>query len=161
MQIVIAGSRKIRNRADGMNTRADIARIADAVKFSHFTVSSVLSGKAMGPDRAAAAWATQNSIPVNFYPAKWAELGRGAGYARNLEMAKAAEAGIILWDAKSNGAKHMWESLLAAHKPVILIQYEVDPGAYVDLPERTSEQPVRFIMLTRWNCKKIPIDIAG
>jgi hypothetical protein len=37
----------------------------------------------------------------------WDLFGKKAGYMRNEEMAKVADAAIIFWDGKSKGSKHM------------------------------------------------------
>jgi hypothetical protein len=40
-------------------------------------------------------------------PAQWEIYGKMAGYLRNLEMAKIADAVVLFWDGKSKGTKHM------------------------------------------------------
>jgi hypothetical protein len=40
-------------------------------------------------------------------PANWDEFGKSAGYIRNAEMAKYADACVIFWDGISKGTKHM------------------------------------------------------
>jgi hypothetical protein len=37
----------------------------------------------------------------------WDIFGKSAGYKRNEEMAKVADACVIFWDGKSKGTKHM------------------------------------------------------
>ena len=37
----------------------------------------------------------------------WDIYGKKAGYMRNEEMAKVADALVVFWDGKSKGTKHM------------------------------------------------------
>lgn len=39
--------------------------------------------------------------------ADWDIYGKSAGYIRNAEMAKYADACVVFWDGKSRGTKHM------------------------------------------------------
>ena len=41
------------------------------------------------------------------FPADWDKYGKAAGYKRNGEMARNADALIAFWDGKSRGTKHM------------------------------------------------------
>lgn len=67
----------------------------------------VLSGAASGVDKLGELWASQNGIPCETYPAKWAAYGYSAGPRRNYEMAENAEALLALWDGKSRGTGNM------------------------------------------------------
>lgn len=97
MKTIIAGSRGIEN----YNT------IAEAVNKSGFNITEVVSGTARGVDKLGEEWANKNGIPVKRFPAKWDMHGKRAGYLRNEEMAKYADALIAVWDGKSKGTKHM------------------------------------------------------
>ena len=70
----------------------------------------MLSGCARGADKLGEDWANAHSVTIERYPAQWDSLGRSAGYARNIQMAKSAEALIALWDGESRGTKHMIET---------------------------------------------------
>lgn len=67
----------------------------------------VISGGANGADKLAEKYAKENGYPVEKFIANWNERGRSAGYYRNLEMAKNADALIAFWDGKSKGTKMM------------------------------------------------------
>ena len=54
-------------------------------------------------------YANENHLKLEQYPAMWDLFGKKAGYMRNEEMAKIADASIIFWDGKSKGSKHMIE----------------------------------------------------
>lgn len=97
MRVIIAGSRNGFTLSD----------IRDAVYLSGFKISVVISGTAGGVDRLGEAWAKERNIQIERFPAKWKEFGKSAGYKRNEEMAKNAEALIALWDGESRGTKHM------------------------------------------------------
>ena len=97
MKVIIAGSRGISN----------YAQLCDAVRRSGFPISRVLSGMAGGVDTLAVRYATENGLPLDPFPAQWATWGRSAGYKRNVEMARNADALIALWDGKSPGTNHM------------------------------------------------------
>lgn len=97
MRVIIAGSR------DGVTLRDVIKAVGE----SSLEVSVVLSGTAGGADKLGESWASQNSVPVERYPARWNEEGKAAGFIRNSHMADNAEALIAVWDGESRGTAHM------------------------------------------------------
>ena len=100
MRTIIAGTR---------NLPVSLEDIATAVKESGFAIDRVLSGDGGNVDRMGALWAERAGLPVDHYPANWAEHGRSAGPRRNKEMARNADALILLWDGKSPGSKSVLE----------------------------------------------------
>ena len=68
---------------------------------------------ARGVDFLGGLWAHNRGIPVAEFPADWDKYGKRAGYLRNEEMARNAEALIAIWNGKSPGTKHMID---IAHK---------------------------------------------
>ena len=108
MRTIIAGSRSI----------TDYAVVEEAVRASGIQPSVVLSGAARGVDVLGERWAADQRIPLERYPADWDRLGRGAGFVRNLAMAKKADALIAVWDGASRGTRRM-------------IQYATDHGLKV------------------------------
>jgi hypothetical protein len=72
-----------------------------------------------GPDRYGHDWAVLRGIPVAKYPAVWDY--KGAGFARNDEMADYADAALIFWDGKSTGSADMAKRMKKRNKPRILI----------------------------------------
>ena len=97
MRVIIAGSRAIN----------DYATVCDAVQRSALTIGRVLSGMARGVDTLAVRYAAENGLPLDAFPAQWSKWGRAAGYRRNVQMARNADALIAIWDGKSPGTKHM------------------------------------------------------
>lgn len=61
------------------------------------------------------------------YPANW-ELGKSAGYRRNVQMCEACTHVIAFWDLVSRGTKHMIDIAKKAGKPlfVALVQRDED-----------------------------------
>lgn len=67
----------------------------------------IVSGKAKGADTLGEKYAKERNYKIEEYPANWDKYGKSAGYKRNEEMAKVADALIAFWDNKSKGTKHM------------------------------------------------------
>lgn len=99
MKTIIAGSR------DGF-TYQDLCLAMDACGFSD-KITEVVSGTARGSDLFGEKWAHEHGLPVTRFPAKWEEHGKAAGHIRNAEMAKYADAAVILWDGVSKGTEGM------------------------------------------------------
>lgn len=74
-------------------------------------ITEVVSGGARGADRLGEWWAEQNGILITTFPAKWRDeeglFIKSAGYKRNVEMAKYADACVCFWDGESRGTSHM------------------------------------------------------
>ena len=67
----------------------------------------IVSGKARGADSLGERYANEMGYEVAEFPANWDKYGKRAGYIRNEEMAKYADACVCFWDGKSKGTKHM------------------------------------------------------
>ena len=114
MRTIIAGSRSI----------TDIQYIRDAIEFSGFEITKVISGAAKGVDYLGELWAAENNIFTELYPAQWERYGRGAGFKRNALMATKADALIAVWDGKSSGTHHMIQ--MANNLGLKVFIYKVD-----------------------------------
>lgn len=97
MRTIIAGSRDC----------TDKKYLLAALEECGWLPTVVISGDARGADTLGEEWAIENDIPVEKFPADWATYGKSAGFLRNEEMAKNADALIALWDGQSTGTKHM------------------------------------------------------
>lgn len=132
MKIVIAGSR----------TLSSWLLVDAAISISGWRdqITQVVSGTARGVDQSGEIWAERNSIPVIKFPADWDLYQNAAGPIRNEKMGDYADAGIILWDMKSTGAKHMYGYLQKIKKPVTLVpvriltngKYQINTGGIFD-----------------------------
>lgn len=99
MKVIIAGSRTI--------TDYDlICRMCDRI-LSEQTDIEIVSGTARGVDKLGERYAKERDYILHKFPADWDKYGKGAGYLRNEEMAKYADALIAFWDGSSKGTKNM------------------------------------------------------
>lgn len=112
-KVVIAGSRDI--------TDKEYIRYEMNNLWKEIGPFELISGGARGVDRVSAELAEVAGIQVHYFMANWAELGRKAGYLRNVEMAKVAEYGLIIWDGKSPGTKHMMDIMSEMGKPTDVV----------------------------------------
>lgn len=113
MKCIIAGSREI----------TDYNMVCKAIANSKFKITEVVCGMAGGVDSLGKRWAEENNIPIKPFPADWNNINgpnvrikynvQGnpynvlAGFIRNEQMAKYADAAIILIKNDSSGSKHM------------------------------------------------------
>ena len=65
------------------------------------TEIEIVSGTANGADKLGEKYANENGYSIKQFPADWDKYGKSAGYIRNEEMAKYADALIAFWDGKS------------------------------------------------------------
>lgn len=112
MKLIIAGSRSI-------NYSVGIIRAAiDSSNYDNIT--EVVSGTANGVDKLGEKWAEQHGILVKRFPADWDQYGKSAGFKRNIEMAKYADALVAVWDGESRGTLRMINTMNAEGKPVFV-----------------------------------------
>lgn len=115
MKVIIAGSR-YKDKTNKIPFD-DFKLVIDAVKRSGFEITEVVSGRAIGADQLGEQYATLSDIPIKEMPANWSLNGKSAGVIRNIEMAKYADAAIIIWDGKSTGSRHMINEMIRKNKP--------------------------------------------
>ena len=99
MKLIIAGGRQF-NDYDLLCTHVS-KLIVDTSK------NEIVSGMADGADSLGVRYAEENNVSLIKMPADWNKHGKSAGYKRNEEMAKIADACICFWDGESRGTKHM------------------------------------------------------
>jgi YspA, cpYpsA-related SLOG family len=97
MKTIVVGSRRIE----------DYQLTSRAIELAPWTITEVVSGCARGGDRLGERWAAARNIPVKGFPAEWERPGKAAGFLRNEQMARYADALVAVWDQKSNGSRHM------------------------------------------------------
>lgn len=100
-KVIIAGGREF-NDYNLMCKKVD--RILSNKNTSEI---EIISGNARGADKLGEKYAKDNNISLMCFPADWNKYGKRAGYIRNEQMAKEANALIAFWDGKSKGTKHM------------------------------------------------------
>lgn len=109
MKVIIAGSRNINAYQD----------VKDAWLTSSFDITEVVSGGARGVDRLGERLAVELGVPFKQFIPDWTgPLKKGAGFARNKEMADYADALIAVWDGESNGTQNMINQMRKLNKPV-------------------------------------------
>ncbi|UUV45994.1 DUF2493 family protein [Bacillus phage vB_BanS-Thrax1] len=67
----------------------------------------IVSGGARGADSLGERFAKEHGCKIVRFLPDWELFGKSAGYIRNAEMAKYADACVCFWDGKSKGTKHM------------------------------------------------------
>jgi len=115
-KVIIAGGRDY-------NDYLKLSSIMDQL-LSNITCNvTVICGMANGADKLGERYAISHRIPVIRYPAKWDKYGKSAGYKRNIEMARNADALVAFWDGKSKGTGHMIKTAKLYHLDVRIITY--------------------------------------
>lgn len=89
----------------------------------HFKLypSEIVCGGAKGIDECGERYAQAEVKPVKYFEADWDKHGRAAGPVRNSEMAKYADALLLIWNGSSPGSLNMKLNMEKLSKPV----YEV------------------------------------
>lgn len=101
IKLIVAGSRDL---ADYTLVHTRLHYLLHDIDHKRITI---ISGTARGVDRLGERFAAQYDMTLLKMPANWDKFGKSAGYRRNEEMAKRANACVIFWDGKSKGTKHM------------------------------------------------------
>ena len=110
MKVIIAGSRDCN----------DYDLLCSVIEKSGIEITEVVSGGARGVDTMGEKWAEENNIPVIRFPAEWDKHGKSAGFIRNSEMAKFADALIAIQINNSRGTAHMVEQMRKRNKEYVL-----------------------------------------
>lgn len=102
-RVIIAGGRDF-NNYEGLAQVMDrlLANVTDEIQ--------IVCGMARGVDRLGERYAKERGYSIRYFEADWDEHGRAAGYIRNEEMAKNADALVAFWDGQSKGTHHMIET---------------------------------------------------
>jgi hypothetical protein len=99
MKVIIAGGRTF-NDYELLRSKVDYF-------LSNQTEIEIVSGTANGADKLGERYAAERCYLVKRFIPDWNFYGKKAGYIRNEDMAKYADALICFWDGKSRGSKHM------------------------------------------------------
>jgi len=115
VKIIVAGSRNF-NDYDLLKEKLDFL-----IKGRKET--EIVSGTAKGADFLGEKYAKERSLVVKRFPADWDKYGKRAGYVRNEEMAKYADACVCFWDGSSRGTEHMINLAKKHNLRTIVINY--------------------------------------
>ena len=121
MKVIVAGSRKINHLplVESVINRAFNKWMSDDQdNWQSYVGPEIVSGGAMGVDFCGERYAQKRGLSVKVFPAEWDVYGKRAGYVRNDQMAKYADALIAIWDGESRGTAHMIKTMEALGKPV-------------------------------------------
>lgn len=80
----------------------------------------IISGTARGADKLGEKYANEMGFNIERYPANW-DLGKSAGYKRNVEMAKVADACVVFYNGTSPGTKHMIDIAKSRSLPLRIV----------------------------------------
>lgn len=103
------------------NNKALVHQLLDPVKH---LITEVVSGGATGADKIGEEWAQENGIPVNIIRPNWRPNGvydKGAGFKRNIEIVKAADKILALWDGESRGTENSIDHCIRLGKEYFVI----------------------------------------
>ena len=99
MKIIVAGSRNFKDYQLLVRTMDKMtAKTTDVI---------VVCGGARGADALGLQWAKDNEHQFRMFLPSWDVHGKSAGFIRNTEMARYADALVAFWDGHSNGTAHM------------------------------------------------------
>ncbi len=97
-KVIIAGSRGFDNYELLKNSCDNILQYKPNVE--------IVSGGARGADKLGEQYAKERKFSIKQFIPDW-NIGKSAGYLRNVEMAKYGDGLIAFWDGKSKGTGHM------------------------------------------------------
>ncbi len=114
-KLIIAGSRDL---------NFDIGTIQDLIDAlipAEISIDEIVSGTCRGIDKSGENYAEFQGIPIERFKPDWDGLGKAAGMIRNREMAKYADAALVIVKNNSRGSLNMIAEMKKLGKPV----YEV------------------------------------
>lgn len=115
-RVIIAGGRDF-------NDYPLLAKTMDELLVNIRDEIIIISGTAKGADTLGERYAAERGYSVRFFPADWKNYGKKAGFLRNEEMAKNADALVAFWDGESRGTKHMIDLALRYQLKVRVKKY--------------------------------------
>lgn len=118
MKLIIAGSRGF------LNYELLKKEALDFIESSDSDTVEIVSGTASGADTLGERLAKEKNFNLKKFPANWSLFGKQAGYIRNKEMAKYADACIVFWDGRSRGTKHMIDIARERDLPLKIVMTE-------------------------------------
>ncbi len=99
MNIGVVGSRKYRNY------RALEGVLKNYIKDNNINEVKIISGGALGADKMAERFASENNYPIQIFEPNWTLYGKKAGFCRNEIIVKNSDVIIAFWDGISKGTE--------------------------------------------------------
>lgn len=115
-KVIIAGSREF-------NDYQLLVSKVNQILINRLPDVEIVSGTCRGADKLGEQYATEYNLSIKQFPADWNTHGKKAGYLRNVEMAKYADACIVFWNGTSKGTKHMIDIATNRGLPLRIIKY--------------------------------------
>jgi|BioPla2DNA2_1021312.scaffolds.fasta_scaffold39782_4 hypothetical protein len=115
-KIIVAGSRTF-------NDYTYLKKSLDKLLVNKTSIT-IISGTARGADQLGERYAQENGYNLLKFPADWDKYGKSAGYKRNEEMAKVADACVVFWDGQSRGSKHMIDIAQKYNLKIRILRYQ-------------------------------------
>jgi|GEM_PF-1075557 len=84
----------------------------------------IVSGGAEGADALGERYAKEMGYKLKIFPADWDNLGKKAGFVRNEEMSRYANACAVFWDGMSKGSFSMIKLAKAKELKTAIIEYK-------------------------------------
>lgn len=100
MKLIIAGSRNF-------NDYQFLKITIDCILVNIDEEIEIVSGACRGADKLGELYAMEYGYPIKTFTPDWKNNKLGAGFKRNMQMAKYATHCIVFWDGESKGTKHM------------------------------------------------------
>lgn len=98
MKVIIAGSRDF-------NDYETLKKVCDFM-LSRQDEVEIVSGTARGADQLGERYAMERGYSIKQFSPDWSK-GKSAGFRRNEDMGRYADALIAFWDGNSKGTEHM------------------------------------------------------
>jgi hypothetical protein len=121
VKLAVVGSRSITDKRRIFSTLKDYYSAHDDL--------TIVSGGAKGVDSIAAEFAKENGLSLIEIRPKWRVNGvfdKSAGFKRNVDIWKEADAGVAFWDGKSKGTAHSFDLAKQYGKHLEVVYCNVD-----------------------------------
>ena len=115
MKLAVVGSR-------GFTDYEILSRVIDELR-KVYEITTIVSGGAKGADTLAEKYASDHGLELDIFPAKWKELGKKAGYARNHDIWNNSDFGVAFWDGQSKGTAHSFAIAKNQNKKLFVFNY--------------------------------------
>jgi len=87
-----------------------------------FEPSEIISGGAIGVDSLATQYAIEFNIPLIEFKPDYGTYGSKAPFVRNLEIVKASDFILAIWDGKSKGTRNSVNNAIRLNKAYRIIE---------------------------------------
>lgn len=118
VKAAIVGSRSFKDY-DSLKKFIDLICEEDELK-----ITEIISGGAIGADKAGEMYAYEKKIPTTIFKPDWEKYGKSAGFIRNKDIIKNCDVCFVFWDGESKGTKNDIELCEKFNKPIYLYEFK-------------------------------------